>query len=197
MKLILKELRIAAMATLVLVIICCGIYPALIWGLAQGIFPDKANGSLIERKGVIVGSSLIGQGFSGDRYFHSRPSSAGTGYDSLHSGGSNLGPLSRTLIETVGQRVKTYRQNNHLAATIVVPVDAVTTSGSGLDPHISLLNAQLQVSRVARLRGLSDVEVQKMVSKYTESRDLEIFGEPRVNVLTLNLELDTVVKNHD
>src|SRR3974390_954195 len=112
---ILRELRIAIITTLALAVICCGVYPALIWVLSQGIFPDKADGSLIERKGTILGSSLIGQGFSGEAYFRPRPSAAGEGYDPMHSGGSNLGPLSRMLIETIGQRAKAYRRENRLA----------------------------------------------------------------------------------
>ncbi len=190
MKHLLTELRVAVMTTVALVVLCCGLYPAVIWGLSQVIFPDQANGSLIKQKGTLVGSRLIGQGFSGEAYFHPRPSAAGTGYDPVHSGGSNLGPLSRNLIETVGKRIKAYRHENRLGDTALVPVDAVTASGSGLDPHISVVNARLQAARVADARGMKEESIQKLIANHTECRDFWLFGEPRVNVLTLNLDLD-------
>ena len=138
----------------------------------------------------MLGSKLLGQEFAGAKYFHGRPSAAGAGYDGTSSGGSNLGPLSRDLIDAVGRRAANYRSENNLAAGAAVPVDAVTASGSGLDPHISVSNALLQMPRVAKARGLGVEEVRRRMLKHTEGRDLRIFGEPRVNVLMLNLDLD-------
>ncbi len=186
----LKELRISLVAVLSLAVILCGLYPAAVWVLAQGIFPAKANGSLIVRSGTTLGSSLIGQSFSGPEYFHPRPSAAGRGYDAVRSGGSNLGPTSKKLVDAVGQRAADYRAENSLGSEILVPADAVTASASGLDPHISLNNALLQTPRVARARGLDEMAVRKLVEAYTQGRDLGILGEPRVNVLMLNLALD-------
>ena len=134
--------------------------PVLIWGVGQLLFPHQANGSLVENNGQIVGSELLAQGFSGAKYFHPRPSDAGTGYDPTSSGGSNLGPTSQKLIDGIKANVAQYRQENGLAADAVVPADAVTASGSGLDPHISLQNAQLQIPRVAKERGLSEEVVR-------------------------------------
>jgi K+-transporting ATPase ATPase C chain len=171
-------------------VILCGIYPALVWVTAQGIFHNEANGSLIVRNGRIMGSSLLAQGFNGAKYFHPRPSAAGSGYDAANSGGSNLGPLSRKLMDDVGQRVHDYRSENNLSTDVRVPADAVTSSGSGLDPHISLENALLQASRVARVRRLTEESILNIITARTEGRVLGIFGEPRVNVLLLNLELD-------
>lgn len=190
MKNLLTELRISLIATLSMVVLLCGLYPALVWVMAQGIFHDEANGSLIIRSGKIVGSSLLAQGFTAAKYFHPRPSAAGSGYDAANSGGSNFGPLSRKLMEGIGQRVSEYRTRNGLSPDTRVPVDAVTTSGSGLDPHISMGNALLQTSRVARARGLSEETVQKNITAHLEGRTLGIFGEPRVNVLLLNLDMD-------
>jgi len=140
--------------------------------------------------GKILGSSLISQGFTGPKYFHPRPSAAGQGYDATRSGGSNLGPTSRKLVETVRQRVDAYRSENNLPPDALVPADAVTASASGLDPHISLKNALLQASRVVKARGLSEDIVLKEIKHYTEGRGLGVLGEPRVNVLVLNLTLD-------
>jgi len=162
--------------------------------LAHGLFPAKANGSLIVRSGTTLGSSLIGQGFSGPEYFHPRPSAAGQGYDAVRSGGSNLGPTSKKLIDAVRQRTSDYRAENSLSPEIMVPADAVTASASGLDPHISLNNALFQMPRVAGARGLDEMTVRKLVEAYTKGRDLGIFGEPRVNVLMLNLALDGTSK---
>src|SRR5512136_2174935 len=145
MKNLLTELRISLIATLFLVLLLCGLYPALVWVSAQGIFHDEANGSLIVRGGKIVGSSLLAQGFTATKYFHPRPSAAGSGYDAASSGGSNLGPLSRKLMDGIGERVSEYRARNGLSPDTRIPVDAVTASGSGLDPHISVGNALLQV----------------------------------------------------
>jgi K+-transporting ATPase ATPase C chain len=190
MKNLMREIRIGIISTLMLAIIVCGIYPMLVWGIAQGLFPEKANGSLIIHDHKIIGSSLISQGFTGVRYFHPRPSAAGTGYDPMSSGGSNLGPLSKVLADTILHRVNEYRRENNLPAHIPVPADAVTASASGLDPHISTLNALLQSPRVAKSRGLSEEVILEKIVAHTEDRDLGIFGEPRVNVLMLNLDLD-------
>jgi len=184
------ELRIAVIATLTLSFIFCGFYPAGVWGLAQLLFPQQANGQLITREGNIIGSQLIGQQFTGMQYFHPRPSAAGPGYDAAHSGGSNLGPLSKQLIDAVQSRVAAYRSENNLAADAVVPADAATASGSGLDPHISVNNAFMQATRVARMRGLDIAKVQKLVQANTHGPDLFILGEPGVNVLALNIALD-------
>jgi len=190
MKNLLIELRISLVATLSLAVILCGIYPALVWVTAQGIFHDEANGSLIIRNGRIVGSSLLAQGFTAAKYFHPRPSAAGSGYDAANSGGSNLGPLAKKLMDDVGQRVHDYRSENNLSTDVRVPADAVTSSGSGLDPHISLENALLQASRVAHVRRLTEEAIHNKIAARTEGRFLGIFGEPRVNVLLLNLDLD-------
>ena len=190
MKNLMREIRIGIISTLMLAIIVCGIYPILVWGIAQGLFHDKANGSLIIHDHKIIGSSLISQGFTGVQYFHPRPSAAGTGYDPMSSGGSNLGPLSKVLTDTILHRVNEYRRENNIPAHISVPADAVTASASGLDPHISILNALLQSPRVAKARGLSEEVILEKIVAHTEDRDLGIFGEPRVNVLALNLDLD-------
>ena len=159
MKNVIKEvaisLRISLMATLSLAVILCGIYPLLVWVLAQGLFPARANGSLVVHKGQVVGSGLLSQGFADSKYFHPRPSAAGSGHDAASSGGSNLGPISKRLVETVQQRVFDYRTENDLTPDNRVPADAVTASASGLDPHISVENAVLQAKRVAKARGLS------------------------------------------
>jgi K+-transporting ATPase ATPase C chain len=189
-----KELRISLVAVLSLAVILCGLYPAAVWVLAQGLFPAKANGSLIVRSGITLGSSLIGQSFSGPEYFHPRPSAAGQGYDAVRSGGSNLGPTSKKLIDAVRRRSSDYRAETSLGPEIMVPADAVTASASGLDPHVSLKNALLQLPRVAKARGLDEMAVRKLVEAYTKGRDLGIFGEPRVNVLMLNLALDGTSK---
>ncbi len=194
MRNLISELRISLLATLSLAVILCGIYPLIVWILTQGLFPAKANGSLMMRSGKIVGSSLLAQGFTDPRYFHPRPSAAGQGYDAVRSGGSNLGPLSKKLAEEVKQRVTDYRAENNLPADASVPADAVTASASGLDPHISLENALLQAPRVAKARGLGERSVLRQVGIYTEGRDLGILGEPRVNVLMLNLALDDLSK---
>jgi len=190
MKNILKEIRISLLATISLALILCGLYPLTVWVLAQGLFPAGANGSLIEKSGKVIGSSLISQGFTDPKYFHPRPSMAGQGYDATSSAGSNLGPTSKKLIDEVGRRVSAYRAENNLAPGDLVPADAVTTSASGLDPHISLKNALLQAPRVARARGLSEGEVKKLVKLHAQGRFLGMMGEPRVNVLMLNLALD-------
>lgn len=190
MKTLLQDLRIALLSTLVLTAILCGLYPLVIWGLAQAVFPNQANGSLVARGGKVVGSSRIGQNFTGPQYFHPRPSSAGNGYDAANSGGSNLGPISQKLLDAVKDRVTAYRKENGVAGDALVPADAVTASASGLDPHISVRNAALQAPRVARARGVSEETVRRLVEAHTEGPDLGILGEPGVNVLMLNLALD-------
>jgi K+-transporting ATPase ATPase C chain len=194
MKHLLTELRTSLLATLSLAVILCGFYPLVVWILAQGLFPAKANGSLILRSGKIVGSGLLAQGFTGPAYFHPRPSAAGRGYDAVRSGGSNLGPLSKKLAEDVKQRVADYRTENNLTADVLLPGDVMTASASGLDPHISPQNALLQAPRVAKARGLGERSVLRQVGIYTEGRHLGILGEPRVNVLMLNLALDDLSK---
>jgi len=190
MKDLITQLRISLKATLFLAVLLCGIYPLVVWLLAQGLFPTDANGSLVMGNGKILGSSLISQGFTGPKYFHPRPSAAGQGYDATSSGGSNLGPTSRKLVETVRQRVDEYRSENNLPPDALVPADAVTASASGLDPHISLKNTLLQAARVAKARGLSEDIVLRQIKLFTEGRGLGVLGEPRVNVLMLNLTLD-------
>src|SRR5436190_20291308 len=156
MKDFLAEIRGAVFATLILAVVCCGIYPLVVFGIAQAAFHDKANGSLIvDKDGTIRGSKLLGQGFTGEKYFHPRPSAAGNGYDAANSSGSNLGPTSQKLNDAIKDRVTTYRSENGLKETDAVPADAVTASGSGLDPHISLRNAELQTARVAKARNLT------------------------------------------
>ena len=186
----LKELRTALASVILLAVILCGAYPLLIWGIGQAIFPNQANGELIQLRGKTVGSSLIAQGFKGVVYFHPRPSAAGQGYDAANSGGSNLGATSQKLIDSVKERIAVYRSENNLTPKFPVPADAVTSSGSGLDPHISVQNVRLQAPRVAKARGMSREALRQKIDLHTEGRDLGIFGEPRVNVLILNLDLD-------
>jgi len=193
MKTFLKELWTAVVATVVLCVVVSGIYPVLIWGIGQVLFPHQANGSLVENNGQIVGSELLAQGFSGAKYFHPRPSDAGTGYDPLNSGGSNLGPTSQKLMDGIKANVDQYRQENALSADALVPADAVTASGSGLDPHISLQNANFQVPRVAKERGLTEEAVRGEVTKATDNALFGIGGESGVNVLKVNLALDAIV----
>jgi len=190
MKRVIDYVRAPLAATFVMAALVGLLYPAAVWLIGQGIAPDKAAGSLVMRHGQVLGSSLLGQKFTGPGYFHSRPSAAGTGYDATASGGSNRGPLSSDLIRDVRDRVDQYRIENELARSIPVPADAVTASGSGLDPHISPENAALQAARIARARGLTLDAVMAKVKKHTEERTLGFLGEPRVNVLLLNLDLD-------
>jgi K+-transporting ATPase ATPase C chain len=197
MKSFFTEIRIAIVATILFAVVCSGIYPVVIWGAAQLLFPHQANGSLITSPDnkTRIGSSLLAQGFSGAKYFHPRPSDAGTGYDGSSSGGSNLGPTSQKLIDQIKGNVETYRKENGLPSDAVVPADAVTASFSGLDPHISLRNAELQTPRVAKERGLSPDVVKAEIAKVTDNPFLGIGGESGVNVLMLNLALDTLQKN--
>ena len=190
---LLQEIKVSVLATLALIVILCGVYPLVVWGIAQVAFPNQANGSLAEVKGKIVGSGLLAQNFSGPQYFHPRPSAAGgLGYDGASSGGSNLGPLSQKLTDQVKERVTTYRTENNLPAATPVPADAVTASGSGLDPHISQRNAKLQTPRVAQARKVSADKVARLIRDFTEGPDLGFLGESGVNVLRLNLALDAL-----
>jgi potassium-transporting ATPase KdpC subunit len=185
------EIKNSVIATIVFAIILCGIYPLIVYGAGQLFFPNKANGSLIEGKDRrLVGSELLGQAFSGDKYFHPRPSAAGAGYDAANSSGTNLGPTSQKLMDSVKAAVEQYRKENNLTADVLVPADAVTSSGSGLDPHISVKNAALQVPRVAKTRGLSEDNVRDLVKQNTDGPQFGILGDPGVNVLKLNLALD-------
>jgi potassium-transporting ATPase KdpC subunit len=191
MKEILMQLRISLAAVLWLAVLLCGVYTLLVWVAGQAFFPREAGGSLIRVAGAnVVGSSLISQGFSGPSYFHPRPSAAGAGHDAASSGGSNLGPTSKKLIEAVRDRIAVYRQENRLDSGIPIPADAVTASASGLDPHISVPNALLQARRVGLARGLGEEAIREKIAAHTEGRTLGVLGEPRVNVLMLNLDLD-------
>jgi potassium-transporting ATPase KdpC subunit len=188
-----KNLSVAIRFTIVTTIVFGLGYPLLVTGLSQLIFPKQANGSLIEKNGQVIGSRLLAQGFSGDKYFHPRPSAAGNGYDPLASGGSNLGPTNQALVTRVQQDVAKWQQENPGKA---IPSDLVTASGSGLDPDISPASAEFQVPRVARARGMSVEDVRRIVGKHTQGRQLGILGEARVNVLELNLELDEATTGH-
>jgi potassium-transporting ATPase KdpC subunit len=191
MKAFFAETRAAILSTLVLAMVCCGAYPLVVYGLGQALFHNKANGSLIvDPHGTVRGSKLLAQGFTDPKYFHPRPSAAGNGYDAANSGGSNLGPTSQKLYDAIKDRVAAYRKENGLGETEPVPADAVTASGSGLDPDISVHNAELQVPRVAKARGLSQEEVRERVRQYTDAPDLGFLGDARVNILRLNLALD-------
>jgi K+-transporting ATPase ATPase C chain len=193
MKKLFSEFRAALMVTLALAVVCCGLYPLVVFGVSQILFHDKANGSLIvDKDGTIHGSRLLGQSFTADKYFHPRPSAAGNGYDAASSSGSNLGPTSQKLNDAIVQRIADYRAQNNLATNAPVPADAVTASGSGLDPHISLRNAELQTPRVAKARSLGEDKVRELVHANTDSADLGILGDPGVNVLALNLALDAL-----
>jgi potassium-transporting ATPase KdpC subunit len=186
-----RQLLPALVMVLVFTVITGVLYPLLVTGAGQLLFHDQANGSILERDGEPVGSGLIGQPFSQPEYFHPRPSSAGDGYDGSQSQGSNLGPTNPDLLADVAERAAAYRQLNGLAPDTPVPVDAVTGSGSGLDPHISVANAELQAPRVAQARGVPVEQVLALVEEHTDGRDLGVLGEPGVNVLELNLALDT------
>ena len=196
MKTLITEFGRSIVATIFFAIIVCGAYPLIVFGLGQAMFPHQANGSLmIDKSGKIWGSELLCQNFTSDKYFHPRPSAAGNnGYDPTSSSGSNLGPTSGTLYTNIMQNIAAYRSDNGLPTNAPVPADAVTESGSGLDPHISLANAESQLPRVAKASGLSPEKVRELVRENTSGRDLGVFGEPRVNVMTLNFALDGLGK---
>jgi len=187
-----KNLITSVLMTLVTTVLCGLLFPLAITGLAQLLFPKQANGQLLTRNGQVVGSRLIGQTFSSAKYFHSRPSSAGAGYDASNSGGSNLGPTNQTLIARVQADADRLHPEN---PGVAIPMDLLTTSGSGLDPHISPEAAEFQVPRIARERGMSEDAVRQIVGLHTESRQFGFLGEPRVNVLELNLALDEIRPN--
>ena len=188
-----KNLVIAVLMTVATTILLGIIYPLMITLLAQVLFHDQANGQLIEKNGELIGSRIIGQPFVSDKYFHSRPSAAGTGYDAANSSGSNFGPTNQKLIDRIKSDV-TAAQSDNPAST--VPIDLVTASGSGLDPDITPAAALFQVPRIARVRGLSEDQVRQLIAENTRSRSVGIFGEPGVNVLLLNLALDRTTGSH-
>jgi len=195
MKTILIDIKNTIITTIVLGIICCGIYPVVVWGLGQALFHHQANGSLItDKDGKILGSEYLGQQFSTDKYFNSRPSAAGTGYDTSNSSGTNLGPTSQKLNDSIKSAIDAYRKQNNMPADALVPADAVTSSASGLDPHISPANAAIQLPRIAKARSLDPAQVQALVEQYTDKPFLGIIGDPGVNVLKLNLALDDLAK---
>ena len=184
-----QQLLPAFRMTLLLTVLTGLIYPGIVTGLCQLLFHDQANGSLITVNGQVVGSSLIGQAFTKPEYFHGRPSAAGNGYDGLASGGANLGPTNQKLIDRVKKDVADFRKDNP-DYTGPIPADLVTTSASGLDPHISVASAEAQSARVAKARGVADDQILALVASHTQGRDLGFMGEPRVNVLELNRDLD-------
>jgi potassium-transporting ATPase KdpC subunit len=190
MRAFIRQLGPAVLGVVVFTVLCGVIYPLVVTGAAQVAFHDKANGSLVKVDGHVVGSRLIGQQFADVKYFHPRPSAAGSGYDGLASSASNLGPTNPDFLASIDDRVAAYRRENGLPSTQLVPVDAVTASGSGLDPDISVANAKLQADRVAAARGMTVAEVLALVDAHTSGRQWAIFGEPGVNVLELNLALD-------
>lgn len=193
MKTFFTELRAALASTAILAVLCAGLYPVAVWGIARLAFPRQAGGSLLRATdGRVLGSERVGQGFSGPRYFHPRPSAAGTGYDGAGSAGSNLGPTSARLDDLLRERIAAYRAANGLGVDETVPADAVTASGSGLDPHISLRNAALQAGRVARARGLEEARVRELVARAVDPAGFGFLGEPGVNVLRLNRALDSL-----
>jgi K+-transporting ATPase ATPase C chain len=184
------HLRPAITGVIVLTLLTGCVFPLVLFALGRLLFPVQAAGSLVTRDGVVIGSRLIGQDFTRPEYFHPRPSAAGSGYDGTSSGGTNLAPTNRKLIEGIRQLAEAYRVSNGLPPDAAVPIDAVTRSGSGLDPHISPQNAALQVARVARARGLSEELIRGLVKGYTQGPQLGLMGSPRVAVLDLNLALD-------
>ncbi|MHB8413649.1 MAG: potassium-transporting ATPase subunit KdpC [Candidatus Acidiferrales bacterium] len=184
-----KNFLISIWFTLVTTVLFGLIYPLAVTGISQVLFPNRANGQLMKKNGRVIGSRIIGQAFTGPGYFHSRPSAAGTGYDATSSGGSNLGPTNKALVARVGSDVQRLHAEN---PSVPVPIDLVTASGSGLDPDISPAAAEFQIPRVSRERHISEAELRALVARHTEGRQLDFLGEPRVNVLELNLELDAM-----
>jgi K+-transporting ATPase ATPase C chain len=182
-----RNLIVAMLMTVVTTVILGLIYPLVVTGIAQVVFPDEANGQLVERDGTVIGSRLIGQGFSSPGYFRSRPSATATPYDAANSGGSQYGPTNKKLIDAVKANVEAVKKEN---PSVPVPVDLVTTSASGFDPHISPASADFQIPRVARERGMPETDLRQFVQAHTEGRQLGVLGEARVNVLELNLALD-------
>lgn len=185
-----KQLRPAIASVIVFTLFTGFLFPFVITGIANVIFPSKAQGSLITQNGQVIGSELIGQNFSKPEYFHPRPSAAGNGYDASNSGGSNLGPTSQKLMDQIRDRAVAYRAENGMDSTALVPADAVTASASGLDPHISPAAARFQIGRVAAARGAAEDKIRGLVERFVEPPQWGLFGEARVNVLRLNLELD-------
>jgi len=194
MKTLFSEIRPAVVSTLVFGVVCCGFYPLAVTGVSRLAFAKRADGSLIvDGNGKISGSTLLGQNFTGENYFHPRPSSAGAnGYDAASSSGSNLGPTSQKLADLIKERVTAYRATNGLAENTMIPADAVTASASGLDPHISPANAALQANRIARSRGLAVEKVKELIAANTDRASFGFLGEDGVNVLKLNLALNSL-----
>src|ERR1700683_3193932 len=196
MKNIFTEFGRSIVATLFFAVILCGVYPLVVFAAGQLLFPHQANGTLlVDKSGAVRGSALLAQNFTGAQYFHPRPSAAGAnGFDATSSSGSNLGPTSSNLVANITANIATYRADNNITTNSpiynMIPADAVTESASGLDPHISPANAEIQIPRVAKRRGISDERLRKIVQENTSGRDLGLFGEPRVNVMTLNFALD-------
>ena len=189
-----KNLIISIVYTAVTAVLLGIVYPLLMTGLAQVFFHDQANGQLVTENNTIIGSKIIGQAFTGDRYFHSRPSAAGNGYDASSSGGSNFGPTNKKYIDRVAGDVAALQTT---APEQSVPIDLVTTSGSGLDPVITPAAAEFQIQQVAKARGMSEEKIKALVTKNTTERQFGLLGEPRVNVLELNLDLDRSIDPHD
>ena len=195
-----EQIRPAILSVLVLTVFSGVVFPLLLFAIARPLFPRQTAGSLIRRSGAVVGTDLIGQEFERPEYFESRPSAAGSGYDGTASGGTNLGPNNPKLVNGsadfagIRQLARAYRERNGLTSDAPIPIDAVTRSASGLDPHISLVNALLQVPRVARARGLSEASIRRLVMDHLEGRQFGFLGSPRVSVLALNLALDEMEK---
>jgi K+-transporting ATPase ATPase C chain len=194
---LLENLRPAFVGVILLTVLTGLVFPLTLWTLGEALFPAQAAGGLVTNRGVVVGSRLIGQSFTRPEYFHPRPSAAGAGYDGTASGGTNLGPSNPKLIAAVAQSASDYRKLNGLAPDAAVPIDAVTSSGSGLDPHISPENAALQVRRIARARGIGEDAVRRLLAEHTQGRQWGFMGAPRVSVLDLNLALDRSGQTHD
>jgi K+-transporting ATPase ATPase C chain len=185
-----QHIRPAILGVILLTLLTGCIFPLSLFGVGRLLFHDQVDGSLLTRGGIVIGSQLIGQDFTRPQYFHPRPSAAGAGYDAVSSGGTNLGPSNPKLIEDIRRLAEEYRRSNGLPSDALIPIDAVTRSGSGLDPHISPANAALQVARVAQARALSEDAVRRLVNEHTQGRQLGFLGNPRVSILDLNLALD-------